>query len=60
MIMEKLDRVETQALIEGRLTLQEVGLVPDLKHLLPPDLTVPLYTAAIDHETAPMKRTPEG
>jgi hypothetical protein len=60
MIMEKTDRVETQALIEGRVTLQDVGLVPDLKHLLPLDLPVPLYSAAIDHESGPMKSATGG
>lgn len=56
MIMEKVDRVETQALVEGRLTLQDVGLVPDMKELLSRGLPVPLYAGAIDHEPSAPKK----
>ncbi|MDX8506132.1 VPA1269 family protein [Mesorhizobium captivum] len=48
LLMEKLDRAETQALVEGRLTLHDVGLAPEVDRLL--DLPAPLYSGSIEHE----------
>lgn len=55
-LLERVDRTETQALVEGRLKLQDVGLTPELDQIAPLDRMAPLYSGSIEHEPTRSKK----
>lgn len=51
LLMERLDRKETQAIVEGRIRLQDVGLLHEAEKITDPDLGAPVLLSTIEHDT---------
>ena len=58
LILSKLDQHEVRNLAEGRITLRDVGLVPEMERIPELALSAPHFSSAIEHVPLPATKAP--